>query len=59
LGGTAIDSIQWTIANRTAGNVFVLDQVEVSYTAIPEPSGYAVLAGFGMLSLAALRRRQA
>jgi hypothetical protein len=58
VGGTALDSVQWTIANQSAGNVFVLDQVEVSYTPIPEPSASAALVGLSMVGFAALRRRR-
>lgn len=55
LGTTAIDAIQWGINSHTTGDEFVLDQIQVSYTPIPE-SSIALLGGLGVLGL--LRRRR-
>ena len=59
LGDTTddIDSIQWTMGNTSPStDPFVLDQVLVSYVAVPEPSSTALL-GLGGLALI-LRRRK-
>jgi len=52
-----IDNTSWSTfgAFTTAINN---NDVNLVWTAIPEPSSYAVLAGFGALGLAALRRRR-
>lgn len=42
--------------NNSGSNIAAFDSFSV--TAIPEPSAYAVLAGFGALGLVALRRRR-
>lgn len=55
LGVTDLDAVQWSISNSTSGNQFVIDQIQISYDAIPEPTA-ALLGGLGFLAL--LRRRR-
>ena len=58
LGVADIDAVRWSISNHTAGNQFVLDQVQIAYTAVPEPATIALLMGFAALGLVIYRRRQ-
>ena len=46
-------------AGGSNGGVAVsIDNVQVSYSAIPEPSAFGLLAGLGALALVASRRRR-
>ena len=60
LSGINLDT---TGFGQAFGGTFTLSKdatsIFVNYSAVPEPSTYAVLAGLGVLGLAALRRRRA
>jgi hypothetical protein len=47
----------WSINDINSGNSFAIDNVLLSYTAIPEPSAFAVLAGLATLAACVARRR--
>jgi hypothetical protein len=44
--------------NRNVAHFLDVDNISVTYTAIPEPSTYAVFAGLAVLGLCILRRRK-
>ncbi|MEM7453846.1 MAG: PEP-CTERM sorting domain-containing protein [Planctomycetota bacterium] len=50
-----IDAVQWAIQSHSAGNTFNIDQIRISYDAIPEPATASVL---GLASLVVLARRR-
>ncbi|HIV04039.1 MAG TPA: PEP-CTERM sorting domain-containing protein, partial [Candidatus Spyradosoma merdigallinarum] len=43
---------------NNGGVAVSIDNVQVSYSAIPEPSAFGLLAGLGALALVASRRRR-
>lgn len=45
-------------SSTTSTTVTRIDDLGISYTPIPEPSSFAAIAGLGVLSMAALRRRR-
>ncbi|MDF3056962.1 MAG: hypothetical protein K0R17_1177 [Rariglobus sp.] len=52
---TSFDTLAFS---NTAGSSYTLDNIKIDYTAVPEPSTYAALAGVLALGVVALRRRQ-
>ncbi len=55
-GNLRVDSLQWNTA-LTSGNEYVLDQIQLSYTAVPEPSTVALL-GMAFAGLWVMRRKK-
>lgn len=53
----AFDMMSFSILSSTADS-FTITQAKLQYTAIPEPSTYAALAGLGALGLVLWRRRR-
>jgi len=55
-GGIAI--VDFTFANFESPEVFLLDNVQITGTAVPEPSTYAAIFGVIALGVVAARRRK-
>jgi hypothetical protein len=57
IGTEVIDGLQWSVTDYSNANSVILDQIQISTTAIPEPQTYGLLAGILVIGAVVLRRR--
>ena len=58
IGTNTIDALQWNISDYTNNNFVILDQVQISTVAVPEPQAYGLIAGALILGAAVWQRRK-
>lgn len=50
--------VRWSVVNVYNGSFLSVGAAEISFSAVPEPSTYAAVAGLGALGFALVRRRR-
>ena len=58
IGASVIDGLQWSVTDYTNSNYAILDQVQISTVAVPEPQAYGLIAGALILGAAVWQRRK-
>lgn len=58
IAGGVIDAVQWSGQGDAGADQFVIDQVQVSYVAIPEPSSYALIFAGAVAVFVVWRRKK-
>ena len=58
IAGTAFTEVEVGFRFGSSSGIVAMDNLNIATSAVPEPSTYAALAGFAVLGLVALRRRE-
>jgi hypothetical protein len=58
IGTNVIDGLQWSVSDYTNDNYVILDQVQISTVAVPEPQAYGFMVGALILGAALWQRRK-